>query len=580
MRGILQWASRTAQVSFVHETGGDPRTDLPVQSNACVGADSPHSGGLATQTAILSPACTVLGVSTALTHDSEVRDEFPSISQNQDHRDEFLSSAEVSENRDGLTTILQDPEQRDGYPSSAEVSECRDGFSRAGDMEYSGTVFSRDFYADENSERVRQSDSGVQIVPASVSPTELSTHQMGLSLAGTFRLKSEPIGIDPTGTLDIGETVQLTTSDRALLRKFKSSGKVKENSQQAGTYKQEISTSVSRVDGHPPKPSLSLHDRMLLRKYPDAGMKTMLSPSSTLVSSPPVVHPVESVKKRRRFFGKGNSNKANTGAVARNENSPDQESSPCGFPSKVAEPPVHPGPAISQSIPVSGLFDFTLLYYTLVLDNAIPFGYLEDFRSLEAPARRAVKRLQTYAASISDSMASTALSALRRESEHRASLEKSIGDQLAIAADIRPKRFRTKWQRAIYDGPTARKDAEAAERDRWIQLLANLLRSTDTPMGKMIRESPSNIQLLGGGRRAGTLRSRVRSVQKFLGWLIASHGISFPVHWRQLTEYLQVRYSEPCVRGSLKLVHSSYIFLQRWLGLKTSSRIRRCTRYH
>ena len=89
-----------------------------------------------------------------------------------------------------------------------------------------------------------------------------------------------------------------------------------------------------------------------------------------------------------------------------------------------------------------------------------------------------------------------------------------------------------------------------------------LLRSTDTPMGKLIRENPSNIQLLGSGRRAGTLRSRVRSVQKFLGWLMASHDISFPVHWRQLTEYLQVRYSEPCVRGSLKLVHSSYIFLQ------------------
>ena len=72
------------------------------------------------------------------------------------------------------------------------------------------------------------------------------------------------------------------------------------------------------------------------------------------------------------------------------------------------------------------------------------------------------------------------LVALRRESEHRASVEKSIADQLVIAAEMRPKRFRTKWQRTVYDGPTARKDAETAERDRWIQLLANSLRSTDT----------------------------------------------------------------------------------------------------
>ena len=151
------------------------------------------------------------------------------------------------------------------------------------------------------------------------------------------------------------------------------------------------------------------------------------------------------------------------------------------------------------------------------------------------------------------------LDALRRESERRASVEVSISDQLVIAADMRPKKFRTRWQRIVYDGPTARKDAESAERDRWIQLLANLLRSTDTPIGKLIRENPSNVQLLGGGRRAGTLRSRVRSVQEFLAWLTASHNVSFPVHWRQLTEYLQVRYSEPCVRGSLEtcpfLVH-------------------------
>ena len=86
-------------------------------------------------------------------------------------------------------------------------------------------------------------------------------------------------------------------------------------------------------------------------------------------------------------------------------------------------------------------------------------------------------------------------------------------------------------------------------------------------MGRLIRGNPSNVQLLGGGRRAGTQRSRVRSIQKFIGWLIAAHGNSFPNHWRQLTEYLQVRYSEPCVRGALKLVHSSFVFLQEVAGI-------------
>ena len=242
---------------------------------------------------------------------------------------------------------------------------------------------------------------------------------------------------------------------------------------------------------------------------------------------------------------------------------------PGGFQSQVAEPPVRAGISISHSASCPLPSHFTLLYHTLVRDGALPLGYLQEFTSLEAPTRRSANRLQASAIAVTDSAASMTLAALRRESEHRASVEKSISDQLVIAADVRPRRFRTKWQRIVYHGPTARKDAESAERDRWIQLLANLLRSTDMPMGRLIRENPSNVQLLGGGRRAGTLRSRVRSVQKFLG-LVASHGVNFPVHWRQLTEYLQlqVRYSEPCVRGSLKLVHSSYIFLQEVAGIE------------
>ena len=124
---------KTDHASSTCLVGGDPRTDLSVQSNACVGADSLHPGGRATQTATLvSPACTDLGVSAAFTHDSEIRDECP-------------SSAEVSVHPDGLTTILQDPDHRDEFPSSAEFSENRDGFPRAGVMEYSGTVFSQGF---------------------------------------------------------------------------------------------------------------------------------------------------------------------------------------------------------------------------------------------------------------------------------------------------------------------------------------------------------------------------------------------------------------------------------------------------
>ena len=343
-------------------------------------------------------------------------------------------------------------------------------------------------------------------MPASRSPSELSAHQMGLSMAGTSRLKDESIhSMSGSSALAI-EGRELSISDRALLRRYGQSCQQQETTREPDTHHGTIPV-VQRVDGHPLQGDLNLYDRMLLRKYSVSGNASMPSDCSSLPAMSPIT--VESTKKRRRFF-----KKANLGRETKKEAGQVQEGSPCGFSSQVAEPPVRAGTTISHSASSPEPSHFTLLYHTLVRDGALPLGYLQEFISLEALARRSANRLQASAVAVSDSAASMSLVALRRDSQHRASVEKSILDQLVIAADMRPKRFRTKWQRIVYDGPTARKDAETAERDRWIQLLANLLRSTDTPMGKLIRENPSNIQLLGGGRRAGTLRSRVRSVQK------------------------------------------------------------------
>ena len=75
----------------------------------------------------------------------------------------------------------------------------------------------------------------------------------------------------------------------------------------------------------------------------------------------------------------------------------------------------------------------------------------------------------------------------------------AASDQLVLAAELKPRRLRSKWQRIVYEGPTARKDMENAERARWVASLGDLLRHTDTPMGRLLRENPSNLQLLGSG---------------------------------------------------------------------------------
>ena len=197
---------KTDHASFVGEAlvekkGGDPKTDhasFGVVDQSGMAATCPpyRPGWLASTTAnfdLLSTDCT----------------------------DSAVSHVVFQEPPDGFPSTA---EHLDGLPSSAELKGCEHSEGRNLDStpDCESTAYTRISHVAEESERVRQSDPGVQIVPASRSPFELSAHQMGLSLAGTIRLKSEPTGVDPTGTLDIGESVELTISDRALLRKYES----------------------------------------------------------------------------------------------------------------------------------------------------------------------------------------------------------------------------------------------------------------------------------------------------------------------------------------------------------------------
>ena len=71
---------------------------------------------------------------------------------------------------------------------------------------------------------------------------------------------------------------------------------------------------------------------------------------------------------------------------------------------------------ISSSAVRSGadLTGFGILCYTLVADRAIPMGFLQDFMKLETPARRAAKRQQASATSVSDSSAETRVRSLSK----------------------------------------------------------------------------------------------------------------------------------------------------------------------
>ena len=122
--------------------------------------------------------------------------------------------------------------------------------------------------------------------------------------------------------------------------------------------------------------------------------------------------------------------------------------------------------------------------------------------------------------------ASVWLHLFREEKAQLLKNEKKEAEQFLAAWELKPRRYKTKFQRSLFSGPTARKDAEEAERTRWIHELSLLVSGTPTPMGKLLAEKPGNVSMLGGGLRASTLRSRVRVLKKFVLWLVLSHKCS------------------------------------------------------
>ena len=515
---------KTDQAACAKEKGGDPRTDR-VKDSRCsseMAATCPpyRPGRLATATAMSISSATA---SAMLAADVEHSDGFPNSSA---HRDELPSSA------------------CEAIPDGSSLLD------RILHRRHSIGIL-RDFHSGESSESLRQSQlDQVQIVPATLIPSELSAHQMAARSDGS--LARPRVDGHPTSALSL--------QDKVLLRKYSIPVSIGTSNTVAETnlVKSERdgctirSEGPQRAEDRVEQTTITALDSTSRDSTGSAGQILTLSPKDSELPNAGETDP-----KRRRRIGK---------AGAKKETKEDSAS--------ITKFQV---PSWCQNIPLDssdfyvareyGVTDMVLLYITLVSDGAIPAGFLAEFLTLEQALNLSSKRAINIAANRSDAEAERLSFIDKKRRDMQALTSSAASDQLVLAAELKPRKFRSKWQRIVFEGPTARKDMEDAERARWVASLGDLLRHTDTPMGRLLRENPSNLQLLGSGLRAGTLRSRVRSIKKFLEWLSVAHKIAFLVHWQQFVEFLQVRLSEPCVRGSLKSAHRSLLFLQESAGI-------------
>ena len=348
------------------------------------------------------------------------------------------------EHPDGLP--CESPVHRDGLPGSVSLKreanpESSSLLDRILQKRYSiGILW--DFHVGESSECLRQSQlEQVQIVPATLIPSELSAHQMAARSDGSLaqsRVHGHPISA-------------LSLQDKALLRKYS------------------IPVSLG---------ALTTAAETNLVQSEQEGCTTVITGFNSLSRDPTDSSGqiLSSSSKDSELPNAGEAGPKRSGkAGIKKEPKEDSESK-----SDLNIAKFHI-PSWCQNTPLDtrdfsvvrkcGVTDMVLLYITLVSDRAIPVGFLAEFLTLEQSLNLSSKRAINIAASLSDAEAERLLVLNKKQRDTQILNSSTASDLLVLAAELKPRKFRSKWQRIVYEGPTERKDMENAERSRWVAFL-------------------------------------------------------------------------------------------------------------
>ncbi len=138
-------------------------------------------------------------------------------------------------------------------------------------------------------------------------------------------------------------------------------------------------------------------------------------------------------------------------------------------------------------------------------------------------------------------------------------------------------RFATARRRSLaLDGDVrAREKAEEAERNKWLGRLQVILDSLDASSRRQsgCADDRRLIKALVGGRRASTLRARVRTWEQYRRWLRAARGLEHPRSAGDFVDYLFDRSEEPCGRSVLRGAYDMLRFAEEMAGTPKEARI-------
>ena len=204
---------------------------------------------------------------------------------------------------------------------------------------------------------------------------------------------------------------------------------------------------------------------------------------------------------------------------------------------------------------------------------------LDDFEELVLSARRHVARARDGDAGPHD----YALEAKRLRSEMDATAEAVEKWYVSASRGGTAEQRQLPLKKHVRARPTLRaggkpgkREGTAEEQDRITRtkniehIVNHLLQLRPIPPAVQAAAEAGDarglLALNAAGRRASTLRMRLRSWLAFTRWLKAAYGLAWPTDWRMLLEYVKVRVGEPCGKQTILSFYYSATFWERATG--------------
>ncbi len=156
----------------------------------------------------------------------------------------------------------------------------------------------------------------------------------------------------------------------------------------------------------------------------------------------------------------------------------------------------------------------------------------------------------------------------------------------AVAPPLRPlaKGAPASWPSKLHRSldlagdPAGRRRAEDTERTRWATELASLVKEAVLPLAALAAQGERGEAALlraAQGRRASTIRRRVRDWWKARRFFLASTGKAFPTNAAQVLDYIEACAEDRAARHAIESFSAALAFLERGGGVPESGALHR-----